>query len=198
MNLHSLVVVALRLIALNFLLQAVISLTPQLYLFADLISDDGFEVFDVYTVVSLIVVIGIVVGSFLIWVFSYAIARFVVGGLPREVSFGSLSVRDCYSIVFLGVGLYYFVDYFPTILTWAHYLVKLAATSSGDSWKDEVDWYSFWSSFLPMVIGVVLLLKGRAWAERIGIAHMRKEQCEPKDADNPMNSPENSKNQQDG
>ncbi len=130
MNLQSLVVVTLRLITLNFLLLAVIYLTPQLYLFADTIDQDDFLAFDSFTVVPLAIVAGILVGAVLIWIFSQNIARLVVRGLPQEISIGSVTL---------------------------------------------VDWYSFWSNILPMVIGTLLFLKGRNWAQKVAESHAKKE-----------------------
>ncbi|MBC2601255.1 hypothetical protein [Puniceicoccus vermicola] len=174
MNLHSLVVVALRFITLNFLLLVIIYLTPQLYLFSDAYRQDEFELFDAFSVVPLVIVFGLFLGAILIWIFSHGIARLVIRGLPKDASVVSLSLVDCYSVVFLGIGLYYFVGYFPDTLTWAHYLIKLAATNPGDSWKDEVDWYSFWSTFLPFAIGTLLFLNGRKWSQKIARSHLKK------------------------
>ena len=168
MNLQSLIVVILRLMALNFFLQVAVQLSPQLLRFTEVSRQDGFGSMASYLVAPIIMVIGLIVGAILIWVFALPIARFVTRGVSRDLSFGSLSLVDCYSVAFIGIGLFYIASHFPQILNWTHYLFKAAASQPGGTWKEGVQWYDVWSAFVPFVVGVVLFVNGRSWAVALG------------------------------
>ncbi len=164
MNLQSLVVVVLRLMALNFFLQVAIQLSPQLLRFTEMSRHGGLAEMGSYLAVPIIMVIGLIVGAILIWVLALSIARFVTRGVSRDLSFGSLSLIDCYSVAFIGIGLFYIASHFPQVLNWAHYLFKAAASQPGSTWKGGVQWYNVSSALIPFVIGVILFVKGRSWA----------------------------------
>ena len=164
MNLQSLIVVVLRLMALNFSLQVAVQLSPQLLRFSEVSRQGGMPGMGSYLAVPVVMVIGLIVGAILIWVFALSIARFVTRGVSRDLSFGSLSLVDCYSVVFIGIGLLYIASHFPQVLNWAHYLFKAAVSQPGDRWKEGVQWYDVSSAFIPFVVGVALFVKGRSWA----------------------------------
>jgi hypothetical protein len=164
MNLQSLIVVVLRLMALNFFLQVWVQLSPQLLRLTEVSRQGGLTDMGSYLVVPLIMVIGLIVGAILIWVFALSIARLATRGVSRDLSFGSLSLVDCYSVAFIGIGLFYIASHFPQVLNWAHYLFKAAASQPGDTWKQGVQWYDVWSAFIPFIVGIVLFVKGRSWA----------------------------------
>jgi hypothetical protein len=164
MNLQSLIVVFLRLMALNFLLQVATQLSPQLLQFPEGPRQDGDSSMASYVLVPVLMVVGLIVGAILIWVFAPSIARFVTRGVSCDLSLGSLSLVDCYSVAFIGLGLFYIAGYFPHVLNWVHYLFKAAATRPGDTWKQEVPWYDVSSVFITFIVGIVLFVKGRSWA----------------------------------
>ncbi len=164
MNLQSLIVVVLRLMALNFFLQVAIQLSPQLLRFTELSRQGGLADMGRYLAVPVIMVSGLVVGAILVWVFAVSIARFVTRGVSRDLSFGSLSLVDCYSVAFIGIGLFYIASHFPQVLNWAHFLFTSAASNTGDSWKQGVRGYDISQAFIPFIVGVVLFVKGRSWA----------------------------------
>lgn len=164
MNLQSLIVVVLRLMALNFFLQVAVQLSPQLLRFSEVSRQGGFTDTRSYLALPVIMVIGLIVGAILIWVFALSIARWVTRGVSRDLSFGSLSLVDCYSVAFIGIGLFYIANHFPQVLNWAHFLFKSAASSAGDSWKEGVRGYDISQAFIPFIVGIVLFFKGRSWA----------------------------------
>lgn len=175
MNLQSLIVVVLRLMALNFFLQVAIQLSPQLLRFTEMSRQGGLADMGSYLAVPVIMVIGLIVGAILIWVFALSIARFVTRGVSRDLSFGSLSLVDCYSVAFIGIGLFYIASHFPHVLNWAHFFFKAAASQPGDRWKEGVPWYDVSSAFIPFVVGVVLFVKGRSWAVALARAQEKSE-----------------------
>ena len=163
MNLQTLVVVVLRLIALNFLLRIVIEMTPQMLHFAgvyDAFPRDGSRLF----VAAWLVLGGLIVAAVLLWRFALPIARFVTRGVSPDLSFGAMSLVDCYSIAFMSVGLFYCASHFPQVLNWTHYFFKAAASSTGNSGEEGVQGYNVSHAFIPFIVGVVLFVNGRKWA----------------------------------
>ena len=160
MNLQSLVVVALRLVALDFLLQVAIQLAPQLVrlggAYSRLSATDAS--------LPWVLLMGFIVGAVVIWRYAVPIARLVTAGLENHVSLGMLSLIDCYSIAFLGVGLSYMARHLSQVLNWAHYLFKAAASQPGDTWKEGLNGYDLSQAFIPFLLGLLLFLNGRKWA----------------------------------
>lgn len=173
-NLQSLVVVALRLLALDFLLRAAIQLTPHMISLAQNSARSplspslpSIE----YTVFPWLVLNGLVVGAILLWVCALPIARMVTSGVAQDLSFGGTSLADCYSVAFIGLGLFYISGHLAQVLNWTHYLFKAAASSPGDSWKEEVPWYNITQAYIPFIVGLVLFVKGRKWAVALARRH---------------------------
>jgi len=175
MNLQSLIVVILRLMALNFFLQVAVQLSPQLLRFTEVSRHGGLSDMGSYLAVPVIMIVGLIAGAVLIWAFALSIARFVTRGVSRDLSFGSLSLVDCYSVAFIGIGLFYIASHFPQVLNWTHYLFKAAASQPGDTWKQGVQWYDVSSAFIPFIVGVVLFVKGRSWAVALAQRQERSE-----------------------
>lgn len=175
MNLQSLIVVILRLMALNFFLQVAVQLSPQLLRFTEVSRQGGLSDMGSYLVVPVIMVIGLIMGAILIWVFALPMARFVTRGVSRDLSFGSVSLVDCYSVAFIGIGLFYIASHFPQVLNWAHFLFTSAASSAGDSWKEGVRGYDISQAFITFIVGIVLFVKGRSWAVRLARSQEKSE-----------------------
>jgi len=164
MNLQSLVVVVLRLMALDFLVQVGVQLTPQILNLVRLSESSSITGSHSYMVLPLLVLAVMITAAIFLWFLALPIARFVTRGVSQDLSFGAMSLADCYSIAFMAVGLFYISSHLPQVLNWTHYLFKVAASSSGDRWKEGVQWYDVSGAFIPFIIGVVLFVKGRSWA----------------------------------
>jgi hypothetical protein len=176
MNLQSLVVVVLRLMAFDFFLRAAVQLAPQLVRFAG-VSHDGLDS-DSRSMFAVAwgLVFLLVVSAALIWIFALPIARLVTRGVPRDISFGSLSLSDCYSITFIGIGVFYIASHLPQVLNWAHYFLKSAASGRGDS-EQGFSGYDVSQALIPFIIGVVLFVNGRRWA--VALARRQTESSSP-------------------
>ena len=164
MNLQSLVVVVLRLMALKFFLEVGIQLSPQLLRFTEVSERHGLTGVGSYLAVPVMMLIGLTVGAVLIWVFALSIARWVTRSVSHDLAFGALSLVDCYSIAFMGIGLFYMASHFPQVLNWTHFLFTSAASGSGYSWKEQVKGYDVSQAFIPFIVGIVMFVKGRTWA----------------------------------
>lgn len=130
-----------------------------------------------YLAVPLIMLIGLILGAILIWVYALSIARLVTRGVSRDLSFGSLSLADCYSVAFMGIGLFYIASHFPQVLNWAHYFLKTAASASGfrDPAERGVNGYDVSQVLITFILGVVLFVKGRSWAAALARSQEKSE-----------------------
>jgi hypothetical protein len=162
MNLQSLVVVVLRLMALDFLLRAAVQLTPPMLIYFGLYQRSPID--SAPRFLPWLVLASVVVCAVLLWFLAVPIARLVTRGVSHDLSFGAMSLVDCYSIAFMAVGLIYISSGLPQVLNWTYYLFKAAATSTGDSWKQKVNWFEVSQAFIPFIVGMILFVKGRCWA----------------------------------
>jgi hypothetical protein len=168
MNLQNLVVVVLRLMSLNFLFGVSVQLTPYFIQFYRMSSRSPDEESMFLMLVFALILGGLVLSAVLLWVLAPRIARLATRRLPQDVSFGVMSLVDCYSLAFIGVGLFYIVGHLPQVLYWAFYSFKAAAATPTDSWKNDVSGYGVWQAFVPFIVGVVLFVNGRKWAVKLG------------------------------
>lgn len=171
MNLQSLVAVVLRLIALDFFLRSGISVIPH---FINMMITSGRPASETAVLTRMLPVFAIVVLfviAVLLWVFAPSIGRLVVRGIPPNLSLGETSLADCYSVAFIGVGLLYVAGNFANVLTWAHYLLKMAASETGNSWKEQFNGYDAAQVFIQFIVGLVLVVNGRKWALALARKH---------------------------
>ena len=166
MNLQSLVVVALRLFALNFLLEIIVMSIPAVILQLNAPSSSNSSL-----VLLLFYPGGMFVLPVLLWFLSQSIARLVTRRLPQDISFGAMPLADCYSIAFIGVGLYYIAGYLARVLKLTFHLFKGAAACSGTWWVREVNGATIAQAFIPFIAGILLIVFGRKWAVMLARKH---------------------------
>jgi hypothetical protein len=159
MMLQSLLVVVLRLIALNFLLQCVSLFASIFVMQSDRLSLNKSAADLPWFVLGSLIVVAI-----LLWFLALPIAKSVTHGVSSELSFGAMSLVDCYSIAFMGAGLFYMCGHLAPTLNWTYYLFTAAASRPGDTWKQGVPWYEVTKAIIPFGVGIVLFVKGREWA----------------------------------
>ena len=176
MNLQSLVVVVLRLMALDFFFRVAVQLTPQILQSLRLNEPSPYGGSRLI-VLSWLFIVGMIVAAVLIWRFAIPISRFVTRGISHDLSFGAMSLADCYSIAFMVVGLIYISSHLPSVLNWTHYLFKAAASGAGDSWKESVQWYDVSQAFIPFIFGAMLFMNGRRWG--VALARRQTESSAP-------------------
>jgi hypothetical protein len=171
-------VIALRLIALKFLLNIFVQVMTQVTVRGGY--PDSLPFSNPFHTAYVLVMVGSITGGFMLWALALPIAQHVTRGLPQELSFGAVSRVDCYSVGFIGVGLWLGAVYFAEVLNWAHYLLWLGA--SGDAATEElvteVDKYSISASIIPFILGIVLLFNGRKWARCLAQRDERNERIE--------------------
>ncbi len=164
MNLQSIVVVLLRLMALNLVLMVIQMIPMWLVFWPELLvqtSDERWLYFWLLVFVMLI----LLVSAVLLWVRALPLARLVTRSAALEVSLGSLSLADCYSIAFIGLGLYQMVANLAGVLTFLH--LMYTATNSVADWMEPDKFSHVFNAILPFVIGLILFVKGRRWAVKL-------------------------------
>jgi len=177
MNIQDVVVVVLRLLALDFLLRVAVQLTPQILQMLRLFAASPGDSSRFFAVLPWLVLAGLTISAVLLWILALPIARLVTRGVSQELSFGEISLVDCYSIAFMSVGLFYVAGHFPQVLNWAHYLLKAAASHAGNSWKETIEWYQVSQAFIPFIMGAILFANGRRWA--VALARRQEESSRP-------------------
>jgi len=168
------VVVLLRLVAIQFFLQIGVLLLPQVLLVFDGMAGAGFASDGFSPMVPILLMAGFLIAAVLIFVFAQPMADAVTRGVSQDLSVDSLSLADCYSIAFMGIGLYYAVGYLSGFLTWSHFLIEKAVTSAGTSWREEIDWYQVLAAYVPFLLGTVLFVKGRGWGLKLARRDQRR------------------------
>jgi hypothetical protein len=176
MNLQSLVVVVLRLMALDFLVRVAVQLTPQILMVLRWSSRSPLDDSRSVMVLPLLVLAAMVICTVLLWVFALPIAQLVTRGISHDLSLGAVSLVDGYSIAFMAVGLFYISGHLPQVLNWAHFFLKTAASGHGDP-EDTYRGYDVSQAFIPFIVGVVLFVNGRKWA--VALARRQTESSSP-------------------
>lgn len=186
MNLQSLVVVALRLIALNFLLEILGMSIATVILQLNAPSSSNSSLYSLLFYPG-----GLLVCPFLLWFLSQSIARLVTRRLPQDISFGAMPLADCYSIAFIGVGVYYIAGYLTRVLTLTCHLFKGAAASSGYWWLREVNGTAIAQAYIPFIAGILLFAFGRKWAVMLARKHAQTTVLSSLDSNQPQSQPVN-------
>lgn len=177
MNLKSLVVVALRLMALNFLFQSVIQFLMIMQMYKHL-PTDYLSLSTEFTVVG-----GMFICTVILWCFALPIAKLATHRLPRYLSLGTVSLVDCYSIAFIGMGLFYSIGHLAAVLHRACSLFKKAAFCYKYSWIEELSSFYIAQEFIPFIIGFFLFLYSRKWAELLAKKHTATTASDIKESD---------------
>jgi hypothetical protein len=160
MPLSSIVVIVIRLFAVNWLLTAV-----PLFLTAaatPLPRDRTVAaVVSVYAPAALLLVFTAV-----LWILSRRIARFVSRGVDATVSVGSLSRSDLYSFAFVFLGLFFILSSAADVINWLHYFSTASAEAAGDAARSQ-NLYQLTRPCLTLALGAVALIGSPHWTKKL-------------------------------
>lgn len=179
MNIKSIVVIILRVYSLNFLFMGLLKSMPTIMAVAIMYRemDEGFswapEIVIPYVIMFIFFLVGIA-----FWIFAHPLADLITRKLPKDIKLGTFDLTNSYTIAFLVLGLFFAVSEFPNALYWGFHIFKLAASRSGDSWKQEVNFYRVLSDVIPFAIGLAMVFKARLWAEKLERFHIKRENSE--------------------
>ena len=161
---------------MDFLLRVAVQLTPQLLQYLRVYERSPLDDSRAFMVLPWLVLAGLLVAAALLWCLAPPIARFITRGVSQHLSFGAMSLVDCYSIAFIAVGLFYISSHLPQVLNWAHYFLKTAASGRRDT-GEGASGYDVSQAFIPFIVGAVLFVNGRRWA--VALARRQTESSQP-------------------
>jgi hypothetical protein len=164
MPLSSIVIIVIRLFALNWLLTAV----PLLLSAAatPLPHERGLSV----VLMPYAPAVLLLIFAAGLWILTPAIARFVSRGVDTSVSIGSLSRSDLYSFAFVFLGLFFILSSFADVINWIHYF---ATVSRHDPRVQNL--YQLTRPCLTLALGLVSLLGAPRWTKKL-VAYDQKNQ----------------------
>ncbi len=168
MNLNSLIVVVLRLMALDFVLRFAVHLIPQIIQFLRFYGRSPLDGSSSFFALPWLLLAGLIIAAVFLWFFAPTIARFVTRGVSHELSFGAMSLMDCYSVSFVSVGLFYICSHLPQVLNSVHHLLKTSASGPGDSGQG-MSGYDISQAVIPFIVGLALFVNGRRWAVALAL-----------------------------
>lgn len=167
MPISNIVVIVIRLFALNSLLQI-----PGLILSSVAAQSPGPsqpEILLAYLPVGLLLV-----PAACLWIFAPAIARFVSRGFDTSVSLGGLTRLDLYSFAFVFLGLYFLLSSVGDIINWIHYMAVIPQNNPARNVLSQ-NFYHLTRSSLTFAAGLVSLLGAPCWAKKLGNREQRAE-----------------------
>jgi len=162
MPLSSIVVIVIRLFALNWLLTS-----------ASLLLSAGQNPWT-YGFLPYVPGIGLLVFTAALWVSARPIARVVSQGVDTSVSMGTLSRSDLYSFAFVFLGLFFILSSFADVINWIHYF---ATVSHEDPRHDPRvrSFYQLTRACVTLALGFVLLFGASRWTKML-VARDQKDQ----------------------
>ncbi len=168
MPLSSIVVIVIRLFALNWLFSALPWLasaasTPLPYERRLLVVLAPY----VPAVLLLILAAGL-------WILTPSIARLVSRNVDTSVSIGGLSRADLYSFAFVFLGLYFILSSFADVINWIHYFIKVSHRDPARDPHDE-NLYQLTRPCLTFAAGLVSLIGTPRWTKKL-ISHDQRTQ----------------------
>ena len=160
MPLSSIVVIVIRLFAVNWLLTAV-----PLFLTAAATplprDQTAAAVVSVYGPAVLLLIFTAV-----LWMLSHPIARFVSRGVDATVSVGSLSRSDLYSFAFVFLELFFILSSAADGINWLHYFSTASSDATRDAPRGE-NLYQLTRPCLTLALGLVSLIGAPHWTKKL-------------------------------
>jgi hypothetical protein len=163
MPLNSIVVICLRIFALNWLIIGLIQLVS---IFPGARHFGGSPID--YSLLSVALVP--LVGSLLTWMWSRTIARMVTPRPDSEVHLGGLTLQDLYSFAFTFLGLYFVLSAIPSLINWLHFTLMQARNEPGSA-EDRRYFYDLSHHILTLVAGGACLILAPRFAKKLARAH---------------------------
>jgi hypothetical protein len=159
MPLSSIVVIVIRLFALNWLLTAI-----PLLLSAEATSPpdgrNGVPLLMLYVPSVVLVILAAVC-----WILAPAVARLVSRGVDSTVNIGGLSRSDLYHFAFVFLGLFFILSSFADVINWLHYFTLSHEGSRHDARIQNL--YRLTRPCITLALGLVSLLGALRWTEKL-------------------------------
>jgi hypothetical protein len=173
MPLSSIVVIVMRLFALNWLVSALPLLlsaatTPVLH------ERPTFAVPVAYVPGGLLLLLAIAV-----WFLSSPIARLVTRGVDTPVTLGSLARSDLYSFAFVFLGLFFVLSSLADVINWTHYFTVSPEDPRHDPYIQN--FYQLTRPCITLAVGLVSLFGAPRWTRNLVARDHKSQQAQPHD-----------------
>jgi hypothetical protein len=166
MPLSSIVVIVIRLFALNWLLTSV----PLLFSAAT--NPLPYERHLLVVLMPYGPAVLLLIFAAGLWILAPTIARFVSRGVDANVSIGSLSRSDLYSFAFVFLGLFFILSSFADVVNWIHYFATVSCEDPRHDPRVQ-NLYQFTRPCLTLAVGLVSLLGAPRWTKKL-VSHDQK------------------------
>jgi hypothetical protein len=107
-----------------------------------------------------------------LWILAAAIARLVSRGVDASVSIGTLSRSDLYSFAFVFVGLFFILSSFADVINWIHYFTTVSREGLRHDPRAQ-NLYQLTRPCLTLAVGLVSLLGAPHWTKKL-VSHDEK------------------------
>lgn len=160
MPLQRIVIIVLRLFALNWLLAVVAS--AQIY--TNIFNSQGWN----SATPSLIAIplVQLLSGAGL-FIFAPPIARLVTPKPDVEVHLGGLTLYDLYCFAFVFLGLYFVLENLAVTFNWVHYFYTQVRETSFEQAQQAANYYQFSHPLLTLTAGLICILGSRKFAAKL-------------------------------
>jgi hypothetical protein len=162
-NIHTIVALALRLTAVNFLVRMLVEISTPLLISAGIYQR---PVDQAPMTIAWALVGALFLGGLLLWTLAVPLARLVARGVPGDISFDNLTLADCYSLSFAGMGVVYIVSHSAGAWNWTMYFLRWLFHRQYAPWSNPGRGYEIMGIFIPFTAGILLVLM------RKKLAHM--------------------------
>ncbi len=159
MPLNNIVVIVIRLFALNWLLLSV----PLLLSAAA--SPLPHEPHLVATLMPYAPGVLLLILAAVLWILASIIARLVSRGVDSSVNVGSLSRSDLYSFAFVFLGLFFILSSFADVVNWIHYFTVSHEDPRHDPRVQSL--YQLTRPCLTLALGLVSLFGAPRWTKKL-------------------------------
>jgi len=153
-NVHTIAALALRLIAVNFLVRILVEVSTPLLISAGIYQRPADEA---PLTIAWALVGALFFGALLLWLLALPVARLVARGVPGDISFDNLTLADCYSLGFTGLGVVYIVGHLAGAWNWTMYFFRWLFHGQYIPWADPGRGYQIMSIFIPLIAGILLV-----------------------------------------
>lgn len=153
MPLSSIVVIVIRLFALNSMLYVLV-LTATAVMTPLPSKQSLSTVLIPYAPAVLMLIVAV-----LLWILAPVAARLVSRGVDASVSVGSLSRADLYNFAFVFLGLFFILSSIGDVINWLHYFVTVS--------HHIQNLYQLTRPCLTLAAGLISLLGAPRWTKKL-------------------------------
>lgn len=122
---------------------------------------------DAFSLTTTLPGVGTVIFALILWLLSGKISKQITKGNNERIAFGGVSFFQLLVATFVGLGLYFCLSSFGSVLNWIHYLVISAANAPSLPSGVSMSYYDLTKEGITFGAGVFLIFASRNLAAKI-------------------------------